>query len=489
MDEARSSGRSTGGLAYEVAGGGTGADPIVLVHAGVADRRMWDPIWSRLAAAHRVVRYDVRGYGESLPPSGPWSQHSDLIGLLDELGIGRAHLVGTSMGAGIAVEAALARPTFVASLVLAAPGGALYGDATDDLRTVWHDEVEALDRGDLDAAVEVNLRAWVDGPGRSSDDVDPRIRAFVGRMQRDAFELPEWDPDDAPESELSPPASSRLAEIACPTLVVIGEGDQVASLDAGERLAAAVPGVRVVRWPVVGHMLTLERPDDFADLVLEFVGSVDRPGAADPVPTGTPRTLRYVALGDSYTIGTATSHEAERWPDQLVARLGPQPPTLRLVANLGVNGFTSRDVIDAELPALAELDPELVSILVGVNDVVQGVPAETYAANVAAILGALLERLPPSRIVAISTPDYTVTPRGADYGDPEQQAAGILRNNEILRAAAGARGVAFVDIYDLSLMAADDRGLVAADGLHPSGAQYRLWVDRVAPVVASLLRR
>src|SRR5512134_3630928 len=151
---------------------------------------MWDPIWSRLAGAHRVVRYDVRGYGESLPPSGPWSQHSDLLGLLDELGIGRAHLVGASMGAGIAVEAALARPTLVASLVLAAPGGALYGDATDDLRTVWHDEVEALDRGDLDAAVEVNLRAWVDGPARSPDDVDAGIRAFVGRMQRDAFELP-----------------------------------------------------------------------------------------------------------------------------------------------------------------------------------------------------------------------------------------------------------------------------------------------------------
>jgi pimeloyl-ACP methyl ester carboxylesterase len=244
----------------------------VLVHAGVADRRMWDPIWPALTARHRVLRYDARGYGESLPPTGPWSQHADLLGLLEELGIRRAHVVGASMGAGIAVEAALANPSVVASLVLAAPGGALYGDdATQDLRPVWHDEVAALDRGDIDAAVEVNLRAWVDGPARPADAVDPEVRAFVGRMQRDAFELPEWDPDDAPESELSPPASARMAEIGCPTLIVIGEGDQTASRQAAERLAAEVPRVEIVRWPDVAHMLMLERPRDFANLVLAFV--------------------------------------------------------------------------------------------------------------------------------------------------------------------------------------------------------------------------
>ena len=93
----------------------------MLVHAGVADRRMWDPQWPAFAAAHRVVRYDARGFGESLPPTGPWSHHADLLALLDELGIGRAHLVGTSMGAGIAVEAALARP---ARGRVARPGGA-----------------------------------------------------------------------------------------------------------------------------------------------------------------------------------------------------------------------------------------------------------------------------------------------------------------------------------------------------------------------------
>ncbi len=206
-------------------------------------------------------------------------------------------------------------------------------------------------------------------------------------------------------------------------------------------------------------------------------------------PSGPGASLRYVALGDSYTIGTATGTTAERWPDQLVAALADRTPTLQLVANLGVNGFTSRDVIEVELPQLEGLEPEFATILIGVNDVVQGVPPETYRANAAGILDALLVRLPSDRIVAVATPDYTVTPQGANYGDPRAQAAGIRAFNEILRGLAADRGITWVDIHDLSLRAAADRSLVADDGLHPSGTQYRLWVERIVPVVTSLLGR
>jgi len=269
MIEAARTGRTQSGLAYEIAGRG---DPIVLIHAGVADRRMWDPQWHAFAAAGQVVRYDARGFGESLPPTGPWSHHGDLLELMDELGIARARVVGVSIGAGIAVEAALARPRAVTSLLLAAPGGALLG-AGESLRAIWHEEVEALDRGDLDAAVEVNLRAWVDGPGRGPDAVDPELRAFVGRMQRDAFELPEWDPETAPENELEPPAISRLAEIACPTLVLVGELDQPATMEAAARVSAEVPGARLEVWPDVAHLPSLERPDDFERLAVGFLAS------------------------------------------------------------------------------------------------------------------------------------------------------------------------------------------------------------------------
>jgi acyl-CoA thioesterase-1 len=205
------------------------------------------------------------------------------------------------------------------------------------------------------------------------------------------------------------------------------------------------------------------------------------------------RSLRYVALGDSYTIGTAVAQASDRWPNRLVAAhpVGPSgaSPALDLVANLGVNGFTSRDVIEVELPQVAALRPDFASLLIGVNDVVQGVPSETYRSNARGILDALLDSLPANRVLTVSTPDYTVTPQGASYGDPTVQAAGIRANNAILRELSSARGVAFVDIHDLSLRAADDRTLVAADGLHPSGAQYALWVERIAPVVAGLLSR
>ncbi len=197
-------------------------------------------------------------------------------------------------------------------------------------------------------------------------------------------------------------------------------------------------------------------------------------------------SLRYVALGDSYTIGTSVRAE-ERWPDQLVASLGPHPARLDLVANLGVNGYTSADLIRDELPALDDLRPEFSTVLIGVNDVVQGLPAATYEANVALILDDLLGRVAPIRIVAIATPDYTVTPAGADFGDPRQQHDAIVAANATLAQLAAARGIAFVDIFDLSLLAATDRSLVADDGLHPSGAQYARWVERIVPIVASLL--
>jgi len=212
------------------------------------------------------------------------------------------------------------------------------------------------------------------------------------------------------------------------------------------------------------------------------------PSAGSPIAAGRSGVLRYVALGDSYTIGTSVP-EAERWPNQLVDRLGTASPALELVANLGVNGYTSQDVVDRELPALEELRPEFASLLVGVNDVVQGVPPETFEANAVVILDDLLARLPPARIVVVATPDYTVTPQGAAYGDPALQAAGIVRNNAILERLATERGIAWVDIHDISLRAGEDRTLVAGDGLHPSGTQYRAWVDRVAPVVEHLLGR
>lgn len=195
-------------------------------------------------------------------------------------------------------------------------------------------------------------------------------------------------------------------------------------------------------------------------------------------------SVRFVALGDSYTIGTSVA-EGERWPNQLVERL----PSIELVGNPAVNGYTSLDLLNDELPQLDALQPELVSILIGVNDVVQGVADSQYAGNVAITLEELLTRLPPNRIVCIATPDYTVTPSGESFGDPILQSDAIVRANAILREACEARQIRFVpEIFEISQAARDDPTLVADDGLHPSGAQYRRWVDVIAPVMEDLIR-
>jgi lysophospholipase L1-like esterase len=208
-------------------------------------------------------------------------------------------------------------------------------------------------------------------------------------------------------------------------------------------------------------------------------------GCGRPNPDQEEGRVRFVALGDSYTIGTAVT-EAERWPNQLAARV----EDLDLVANPAVNGYTSSDLIRDELSQLDALRPEFATVLIGVNDVVQGVPEATYAANVDHILEALRDRLPPNRLLCVATPDYPRTPRGADYGDPERQREGIERVNAILREACELREITFLpDIFAISQRVAEDRSLVAGDGLHPSGAQYRLWVDAIAPVVRDLLDR
>ena len=198
--------------------------------------------------------------------------------------------------------------------------------------------------------------------------------------------------------------------------------------------------------------------------------------------------LRYIALGDSYTIGTGVGYR-DRWPDQLVAALGPNEPTIDLVATLGVNGYTTGDLIRHELPALDRLRPEVVTLLIGVNDVVRGIATTAYVANLRTILDELVGRVGAERIVTVAVPDYTVTPAGADYGDPAQRHDGIVAANTEMAREAADRGVAFVDIFDVSLLARDDRTLVAADGLHPSGRQYGLWVDRIAPVVEGRIGR
>ncbi|MEP7361148.1 MAG: SGNH/GDSL hydrolase family protein [Chloroflexota bacterium] len=206
-----------------------------------------------------------------------------------------------------------------------------------------------------------------------------------------------------------------------------------------------------------------------------------------PTPSDSVGAIRYVALGDSYTIGTNETEQA-RWPDQLVGKLAGSVG-LDLVANLGVNGYSSFDVIERELPQLDALQPDFVTLLIGVNDVVRGTPADEYRDNLNQIFDFLLDRLAADRIVVVSTPDYTLTPAGNSFGDPLQQRAAITQFNGIELEVATGRGIKFVDISGVANKVAQDPSLVAGDGLHPSGRQYAAWVELIAPVVQTLFAK
>lgn len=196
-------------------------------------------------------------------------------------------------------------------------------------------------------------------------------------------------------------------------------------------------------------------------------------------------TVRYVALGDSYTIGTAVNPR-ERWPNQLKRALSPGID-LDLIANLGVNGATTEDLIHDQLHQLNGLDPEFMTLLIGVNDVVQNVDLESYRSNLRTILGDLTSRVAKNRILLVTFPDYTLTPHGADYGDPRRQSGRVHSFNVAMQQTATELDLTSVDISPVSDEVAENASLVAEDGLHPSGKQYGGWVELIAPSVRQLL--
>lgn len=270
------------GIAYDLVTVHGDDTPVVLVHAGVADRRMWQPQWEALTVAHDALRLDLRGFGDSTErPTGPLDHVGDLLATLDATGIRHAHLVGASMGAGVVLEAALERPGLAASVLLCPPGGSLLVEATPDLRAFFEAESAALAAGDLDAAVAANVGTWLVGPGRTPDAVAAEHVSLVSAMQRRAFEIAlGWGDVDGVEPDPGP--QDRLAELAAtgvPVTVVVGGHDLGTTQDAARRLLAGLPDARLVELPDAAHLPSLEHPDTVTRLVLDAVGAVGGAGS------------------------------------------------------------------------------------------------------------------------------------------------------------------------------------------------------------------
>jgi len=246
-------------LEHDVAGSG---QPVVLLHSTVCDRRMWDPQWDDLAAQFMVVRCDLRGFGETPFPPGPFSSAEDVVALLDELGLERIALVGASGGGRVALEVATLAPERVTRLALLSTGVREW-EWSEKLRTVWAEEEALWERGDLAGGAELMARTWVspDAP----DDVRDRVR----EMQLHAYEVQHAaEANGAGEETRRVELEPEL--LSMPTLVVAGLQDLPDFPAIARHLAREMPHATLVELEA-GHLPNLERPEVTAKLLLDFL--------------------------------------------------------------------------------------------------------------------------------------------------------------------------------------------------------------------------
>lgn len=256
----RATGTSKTGLSYEATGTG---DAVVLIHAFSVDRRMWAPQVAALEGRFRVIRYDLRGHGQSAAPSAPYATHEDLLSVLDALGVERATLIGLSAGAEIATDFALVHPGRVRLLVLASPGLSGYVPSTP---MTWAQPVfEAAGAGDAERAA----RLWVATPLMTLRS-DQSAAKTVSDLVMSNVRL--WSFKTNPVQPVNPPAIKRLADVKCPVLVILGEQDLPHIKDVARLLVEGIPGARQVSIPGAGHLVNLDASAAFNRAVDGFLG-------------------------------------------------------------------------------------------------------------------------------------------------------------------------------------------------------------------------
>lgn len=201
-----------------------------------------------------------------------------------------------------------------------------------------------------------------------------------------------------------------------------------------------------------------------------------------------PNTIRYVALGDSYTIGEGAS-EVEAWPSVLANHLRDEGINITLIANPAVTGWTTQDVIERELPVFENSDPTFATLLIGTNDWVRGVDKTTFEKNLSIILDRVQAKLPDkSKLILITLPDFSQAPNGKLYENGGDISKGISEYNDIIKNEGKKRKLTVVDIYPLSRELGNDPKMFAEDGLHPSAKGYARWEQIIFPIARDLLK-
>ena len=253
------------GLYYESKGRG---EPIVLIHGGQMDRRMWDAQFDLFAKQYQVIRYDIRGFGKSDVPSKPYSEAGDLHSLLQHWRVKKAALLGLSLGAAVATDFALVYPEMVDSLLLVCPGlgGFPFQDKANDLRAV----VEAA----RDVSYEKAAELWLKNPYMSVAMENPALHNKLRQLARDNGHC--WLNNPLLIRRLSPPAAERLPEIHARTVVIGGDRDVADIHKIVEKLASEIPGAQKRILPAAGHLVPMEEPEEFNRLALDFLAKRNR---------------------------------------------------------------------------------------------------------------------------------------------------------------------------------------------------------------------
>ena len=257
-----------GSLYAEIDGSGPA---IALVHAGVANLRMWDPHVPALAEHYTVIRYDTRGFGRTESEHVEFSNRADLIAVLDHARAERAILVGVSRGGSIVLDTALEYPGRTAGLALVA-GGVSGFEATASLvdPATWEEAEAHWKAKEWGWLADFETALWADGPGQSPDRVAPAVREAVHGWILSNYRA---EKEEGIPQTLDPPAAGRLGDLDLPVLVAIGLRDEVGVIEACRHLAASVPGARVEEFDAA-HMLNLEHPEHFTRLLLDFAADV-----------------------------------------------------------------------------------------------------------------------------------------------------------------------------------------------------------------------
>ena len=256
-------------LYYETEGS-VSAPALLLIHAGIASLRMWDPQLPALAQDHFVVRYDTRGFGKTSTEDIEFSDHADALVILDHLEIERATVIGCSRGGRIAIDLAIEHPERVSGLVTVGSGPSGFPDTelTPEEDTIFDQMDAAFEAKDWKKLADLEVKLWAIGPARREEDLDLAFVAQARALNSVNLQHAEAAATHIP---LEPPAFDRVVDIEVPALILVGDHDVSECLAQYEYLSTAIRRADSARFPASAHLPNVEQPAEFERILLQWL--------------------------------------------------------------------------------------------------------------------------------------------------------------------------------------------------------------------------